>query len=70
MTGDKTGSPRNVGFPEFAAEMLAESDECAHEPRLLAGLYRSYRRAAQNAGLDWAKELSVDADVEAWYAST
>ena len=60
-----------VSFPDFAKEMLTKHREPAGAIRpLLRGLYATYRSAARFAGADQANELSSDAEIEEWYATS
>ncbi len=61
--------PHNVLFADFAEEMRAESAECEREPRLLEALYHSYRDAAKEIGVSWARCFSSNEEIQAWYAS-
>ena len=62
-------SPNEIAFKHFAAEFQQASKLCKDEPRLLAGLYRTYRAVARIAGVDWAQHFSSDAEIEACYAN-
>ena len=60
-----------VSFPDFAQEMLAKHRLPTGAVRpLLRDLYATYRSAARVAGEGEAKELSSDAEVEEWYATS